>query len=119
MPVIAPMQPPMQFQHQTLETGGLHQQHSNQMQKSYQVQQSLKHLREKAKEHEIELKKQMNAANQSTTTTTTGNNSTTSNQSNSKVSSSNNGITNSASNSTNSSSSGLLISLSFLFETFF
>lgn len=63
MPVLAPIQP-LTFQHQPQ----LVQDHSNQI-KSYQVQQSLKHLREKAKEHEIELMKQMTTATAITTTT--------------------------------------------------
>jgi hypothetical protein len=64
MPVLAPMQLPFQHHQQLTDTGI----HHNQI-KSYQVQQSLKHLREKAKEHEIELKKQLNTTTIATSST--------------------------------------------------
>ena len=63
MPVLAPLQP-LSFQHGAVDTGLHHSQI-----KSYQVQQSLKHLREKAKEHEIELKKQMTTVTATTAIT--------------------------------------------------
>lgn len=103
MPVLAsssPMQPPVPFQHQTLETGGL--QH-NQMQKSYQVQQSLKHLREKAKEHEIELKKQLTAA---TTVTSTSNHNNNNNTTSIGLAATTAAMTASASSTNSTSSSG-------------